>query len=398
MKDRDDSLLIHNTVSMTDSSESLRECQMNVIRNRIAVIATVALLFSGVPLLLTVSTGIIPLRRRINPPVIEIPLGDLSDVTPPIHISNRKTQRPPPSAIAWLMSFPNSGTSYTMRLITRTTKTLVATNYQKTESSEERQLYPVYSGHSEGPFWPDPNQSQYRTPPSYVLTKTHCGSRCNDCGPVYYLRDFKDFEKLCSTGSKLERSPDGREESITVSYNNTQVKRAIHLIRNPFDNVVARFHLERHRMVKSNETDKLAQFPDSREGFRNFCGDMNHRWHDEVKRFWLKDEIGMMRDLPCRDDFFRYVVWHNLAFAVTHEKLRIPSLVVHYEDYEERFKETVSELFDFLDLEPETEPYPFHKGHTYHDYFTTDERIAAARAMKIISTNTTWDNIVHYFL
>ena len=286
-----------------------------------------------------------------------------------------------------------------MRLVTRTTKTLVATNYQKTESSEERQLYPVYSGHAEGPFWPNPNQSQYRPPPSYVLTKTHCGSRCNDCGPVYYLRDFKDFLELCSTGSKLEQSPNnGQEETITVAYNTTRVKKAVHLIRNPFDNVVARFHLERHGMIKSNDTDRLAQYPNSRDGFRTFCFAMNDRWNDDVERFWLKDEIGMMRDIPCRDDFFRYIVWHNLAFTATDEQLRIPSLVVHYEDYEERFHETVSGLFDFLDLEPETEPYPFQKGHSYHDYFTAGERIAAAQAMKIISTTATWNNIVHYFL
>jgi uncharacterized membrane protein len=31
-------------------------------------------------------------------------------------------------------------------------------------------------------------------------------------------------------------------------------------------------------------------------------------------------------------------------------------------------------------------------------YYTTDERVAAAQAMKIISTSTTWNNIVRYFL
>lgn len=91
---------------MTDSSDSLaRECQMNVIRNRLAVIATVALFFAGIPLLLTASTGTNSPRRRIHQPVIEIPSGDvsLSDVTT-IQVT---PQRPP--AIAWLMSFPNSG-------------------------------------------------------------------------------------------------------------------------------------------------------------------------------------------------------------------------------------------------------------------------------------------------
>jgi hypothetical protein len=386
--------------------ERRRECQMMIVRRRIAAIVIgVAMIYGCVPLLLSAMDN--TTRRRANEPALRLPLYKAMAVRGEIQPEMETTlpSKPaehsdsPPLNIAWLMSFPNSGTSYTMRMIARTTQTLVATNYQKTESSEERRLHPVYAGNSEGPFWPDPEHSNYKRPPTYVLTKTHCGSRCNDCAPSIYLRDVNldAFPTLCASGSKLKASPDGSEQVVGVEYNVTNVKRAIHLIRNPFDNVVSRFHLERHRMIKSNDTDKLRAFPDSREGFRNFCRHMNNKWKDEVESRWLTNEIGMLRDVPCRDDFFRYVIWHNLAFTTTDDQLRLPTYILYYEDYSDRFNETVTDLLDFLDLSQETEPYTFHKGHAYDDYFTADERQAVRAAAKIISSNTTWNNIKHYF-
>jgi hypothetical protein len=369
---------------------SRRECRMKVIRKKLALLAVAATVYICVPLLLTSYSDVIP-RRRINQPTpLQPPLNEVA-------ASSDIEEEWDGPLIAWLMSFPNSGTSYTMRLISRTSQTLVATNYQKTESSQERQLHPVYSGHSEGPFWPDPDQSQYNRPPSYVLTKTHCGSRCNDCGPYYYLKDSRSFQNMCASGSKLEVSPDGTQQTVTVGYNTSLVHKAIHLIRNPFDNVVSRFHLERHRMMKINNTEKLARFPESRQGFRSFCRYMDDKWKDEVEGWWLTDEIGIMRNIPCRDDFFRYIVWHNLAFDATDNKMDIPTYILHYEDYSERFNETVTGLLNFLDLQQENDPYPFHKGHTYLDYFTPEEKEAVKQAMKIISIDQTWHFIQHYF-
>jgi len=393
--------MIHNnTREMVE--ESRRECEMRVVRSRIALIAAVAVVYACFPLWITSFSTKIP-RRRTNEPTLDLPLGEVA-LTDSIQLELNRTsstrQRKADTShlnIAWLMSFPNSGTSYTMRLIARTTQTLVATNYQYTESSEERQLHPVFDDHSEGPFWPDPEESPYRPPPRYVLTKTHCGARCNDCSPLYYLRDTKDFERVCSTGSKLEVTSDGQEESVVVEYNATKVQKAVHLIRDPFDNVVSRFHLERHRMMKANDTESLSQFTDSRQGFRSFCRYMDDKWRDEVEATWMTDEIGIMRNIPCRDDFFRYVIWHNLAFMATDGKLRIPSMILYYEDYSERFNETVKDLLDFLDLKQVTEPYPFHGGHTYDDYFTEQERESAKQAVKIISSKTTWHHVRHYF-
>lgn len=306
------------------------------------------------------------------------------------------SQSSPWPRIVWLMSFPNSGTSYTMRLVSRTTHTLTATNYI-TESSQGRQLHPVYFNHSEGPFWPGPNQSQYVRPSNYVLTKTHCGNRCNDCVPKHYLDGPLSFARQCSSGSKSEMALDGQEQTVRAMYDSQLVHKAVHLIRNPFDNIVSRFHLERHKMMKLNATQMLAFFPDSREGFRRFCGYMDYKYKSMVEASWLADKGTAMRNVRCRDDFFRYVQWHNHAFTTTDELLQLPTFILHYEDFVKSFSEKVSELLDFLDLEQVSDPYPFKQGHSYDDYFSKDERNAVKDAMKSLSTPTTWQHIQHYF-
>lgn len=298
--------------------------------------------------------------------------------------------------IVWLMSFPNSGTSYTMRLVKQTSQTLVATNYQKTESYEGRQLHPVYSNYSVGPFWPDPNQTKYLRPSSYVLTKTHCGTRCNDCRPSDYLNDPLSFTRKCFSGSISKVTSNGEQKTVNVAYSSKLVYKAIHLIRDPYDNIVSRFHLERHRMEKEKDKEALSLYPDSQEGFRRFCQDQDDKFLSEVEVSWLAENEGM-RNVLCRDDFYRYVLWHNLAFTTTKDILKLPTYILHYEDYSDSFDMTVSKLLSFLDLKQAGEPYPFKKGHTYEDYFSQEERKAVKEAMKASSIPETWQNIQHYF-
>lgn len=59
-----------------------------------------------------------------------------------------------PLEIAWLMSFPNSGTSYTTRLIRRASLTSSASNYGKENLSGDS--VPVFADQPTGPYWVDP--------------------------------------------------------------------------------------------------------------------------------------------------------------------------------------------------------------------------------------------------
>jgi len=79
--------------------------------------------------------------------------------------------------IAWLMAFPNAGTSFTSRFVRETTRTLSASNYadETEKGSLEGLRWPIFADQPDGPFWikpDDPNEVlTYQEPNRYILTK-----------------------------------------------------------------------------------------------------------------------------------------------------------------------------------------------------------------------------------
>lgn len=315
--------------------------------------------------------------------------------------------------LAWLMSFPNSGTSYTMSLVSRASGHLVGTNYGAESAIDHNGTsIPVLMSNLEeivdpkqtgGPFWADIGVYKHRTPPStYIMTKTHCGGRCETCGPSHYVESPHSFLIQCKTGSKVNRNQHGHRQKHRYDYDANRVYKAIHLIRNPFDNVVSRFHLQNKHMIRDNQTVAVqvrVGYEQSKEGFRSFCADLTTYYEKETKgsRFVDQSVLQMVTSVPCYLDFFRYIQWHNLAFTTTDELLNIPTHLLYYEDYERRFDETVSELLDFLHLPNNGNATVFQRGKTYVDYFTAHERELLRNGSQILSSKKTWDSIQRYF-
>mmetsp|Transcript_5939 Transcript_5939/g.14751 ORF Transcript_5939/g.14751 Transcript_5939/m.14751 type:complete len:643 (+) Transcript_5939:420-2348(+) len=234
--------------------------------------------------------------------------------------------------IAWLASFPNSGTSFTMTMVARATNTTFATNYgiEANYGSRATPSLPIYPRHPEGPYMPDPETSfHHRSLPygKHVITKTHCGGYCVNCGPDEYSygyrkddggdeqeqkheprdatddndqdKDYTEYDEYddhhhlaaleflqdCASGHAI----DDRGNLVDVSYPPERVSRVIHLIRNPFHNVIARFHLERKHHGDANTTEDrtwLESHPDNHEGLDLFCKEQNQeRWDQETKFF-----------------------------------------------------------------------------------------------------------------
>lgn len=75
--------------------------------------------------------------------------------------------------MVWLMSFPNSGTSFTSRLVRDATKTVSASNYaDETPTGQLGIREQVYPEKVEGPFWIKPEASpEFVEPAKYILTK-----------------------------------------------------------------------------------------------------------------------------------------------------------------------------------------------------------------------------------
>jgi len=90
-------------------------------------------------------------------------------------------------------------------------------------------------------------------------------------------------------------------ESIEVMdhYSTDLVAGAVHLIRDPFDNVISRFHLTLNRFGRRNQSDKLAKYPRSKEGFRALCMDWGNSFYDEEKASKFYDDVFEdVKDIP----------------------------------------------------------------------------------------------------
>lgn len=122
-------------------------------------------------MLLQVSERVLPIQHKT---VLEPDGGGGSRHLQAIP-SNADRERPlPGKKIAWLMSFPNSGTSFTSRLVRDATKTVSASNYaDETPTGKKGIKEAVFPDqYPEGPFWIKPEASpEFVEPDKIVLTK-----------------------------------------------------------------------------------------------------------------------------------------------------------------------------------------------------------------------------------
>ena len=199
--------------------------------------------------------------------------------------------RIPPIAVLSLGN-QNSGTSYTNLLVKRVTGQHIATNYGG--ESEGNAVFPTSP---DGPFWVESSDmSRYQKPHSgYLITKTHCGSRCNRCLPEKYILSGPQFLNKCFETTPVQK----KTNQSKTYYERDRVHRAIHIIRDPFDNAVARYHLALKGVNTTiNATTSL---PKSREGFRAFCDELGERFLDVEKNVSIFQSIfHVMKDIPCR--------------------------------------------------------------------------------------------------
>lgn len=115
-----------------------------------------------------------------------------NDTSPSLHTTGGTSSL----QIAWLMSFPNSGTSYTSKLIRHVSLTRTASNYGNEERGAVGLSVAVFSDQPTGPFYQNAFiHPEYTLPQNYALTKTHCGCRCEMCGP-YQVRAISAFGVL----------------------------------------------------------------------------------------------------------------------------------------------------------------------------------------------------------
>ena len=300
--------------------------------------------------------------------------------------------------IAWLMSYPNSGTSFTMMCTERTSNLSTATNYGDEVTTSEDYSLSIYPRHPEGPFWEGLSGKMgaiRHLPERYVLVKTHCGSRCITCPPAEYVETYDSFVDACRLSSGRVAPDRTRKEYL---YPMDRVKKAIHLIRNPFHNFVARYHLERKNAITKGKTKEewVERHPSDATGFQRWCYELDEMFKKEEDQTFEHDMIRQLRLSPCHAEVFKYIQWHNLAFQLT-QKHGIDTLIVYYEDYAANFNQTVQSILDFLELPTAQHPEQFEPGHEYNQFYTSLDKRRIRLLVEQIASETTWSHIKRYF-
>ena len=367
-------------------------------------------------------------------------------------VTKPKKQQKDPFAnkpkMVWLMSYPNSGTSYTMMMVARgasarkqmcsldfeitqgfefksltnllslsilyyfpihhllnnlpASNRATATNYGREVTTAPTPNTPLYDGHYEGPYI-QPNKRSL--PNDYILVKTHCGGRCIPCGPDKYIINQHDFAKECRRGSGL--FPNATNNFEIVHYPEDWVHKAIHLIRSPFDNLVSRFHLERKHLEETANAQKLERYPNNATGFQQFCADMNAQYGpsgsgSSKSSLLPSDVVQLMTGIPCHAEFYKWTQWHNHVFSMLQPNQQStapkkPTLLLHYEDYERDWNATTDKLFDFLHLQKIGAHKEFSARHDYGPYFTPQQRTMARKLVQRLASSATWEQTHHYF-
>jgi hypothetical protein len=295
--------------------------------------------------------------------------------------------------VAQLLSYPNSGTSYTHHNTRFLTNRTTATTSGDVDPESRRPLRPDTPYRAPYVVRPD------LLPPTggLVLTRTHCEGHCFTCRPA--SESTETFELQCRTGAWNNGTHHVDPYGMDI------VKRFVHLIRDPLDNCVSRMHHGIKTLKPDNgrvdEVQALAR-DNPVSGLDAWCA-----YLDELSRPFLPATIMERADaidllnIPCHAEFIRYVAWHNAAYQMTMVKYAatVPTYHLYYENYTTNFDGVVRELYeDFLQYPPiSAHPRPFIAGKTYHYLFSPQHQLDVARLVRTLALPPVWELLRHYF-
>lgn len=298
--------------------------------------------------------------------------------------------------VAWLMSFPNSGTSFTLHMTREASNTTTATNYAGEGDIKDLPSEQVIEGRigEQGPFL-ELIRNRYTNIPQYILTKTHCAGFCSKCGPYKLLFETpRSFMRGCLSGTKAVRKRNGIE-LVETMYNPLLVTKAIHIFRHPLDNIVARFHLEFNEEQAASNTKYVERYPKNAAGFQAWCA-RSDKTRDLMETRYLDETLqDKLQEVPCFNELFKYVQWHNMAFYTTHE-MNLDVLYMHYHEYDQDFEKARDKVLKFLELPLVGTGVEFHSGKVYRHYYSREDKIAIRDFIQEYASRDTWNMIKGY--
>jgi len=286
---------------------------------------------------------------------------------------------------AWFMSFPGSGVAYFMHLIHVTTGRSTATNYGHSIMRRDGSFYKARgtstSIYQNGPVYLAPYLVKKM---SYVATRTHGDGYCLVCHPNKYF--YSNLFWKSASGVQMRNG-----KPVSLQYDASQVKRMIHLIRNPFDVVVSRFHSHVGGMKRgATKPDLSSRYPLNPAGFKKWCKDQDTTY-EKVELAWLPARIrGFSKYVPCRQEFMKYALFNTKVSKMAHAR-GIETLIVTYDAYFTDLGGTVKKVNNFLQLPtlPAVNP-PRKKIQKFPEYYTVAEKGIVQRLLKNLIVPPLW--------
>jgi len=224
------------------------------------------------------------------------------------------------------------------------------------------------------------------------------------CTPASYIQTEASFEEACRT--IIDRDVHGTyETSITPK---ADISKVIHLIRDPFSNIVSRFHsylFEKNAKHAAHELPNLSPSNRNAEGFKVWCRaidtDATLSELEQESTLIPREIKELMEQVPCHSEFYKYVSWHNHVVEMAWNE-DYPSLNVFYEDYatETEQRQQAIKMSEFLD-EPIVDIDKVLSEslvvRSYRDHYTVNERLNAEKLVKALSLRNTWILLERYF-
>lgn len=239
--------------------------------------------------------------------------------------------------------------------------------------------------------------------PLNVLVETHCTGKCRsddecrsiDNGTQSFLTGCLLDQKVVSlwTNKGVTKPVVDAVPEMSVFAGNV-----IHQIRHPLDTIVSRFHQEYNNRVRIGDRAFLKSFPLSQGGFHRWCTGDDPKMQNGIRGSESPDRK-LSTAIPCQNEFFRYVQWHNVALAAT-QGLHIPVMAVRVEDLSDDSTDSRTRrerVLDILNLRGKhvAQARIMHTAE-YADYFNAQERNSIRTYLHDFATIETWSQIRDY--
>ena len=342
----------------------------------------------------------------------------------------------------FLLTYPMSGTTYTMELIHKATSIAIATNDDKFNpyrdpNNNDNNIRPICMDypsltttstntndnndnnelHVGYPIWTHSFENGSLPSNSNILTLSHCSGYCmTPCSPMEYVHTISSFEESCrqiiiNNNNQQQHQQQQGQQIVSYMYiPQDKIKGVIHLIRDPLSNIVSRFH--EYVLMNQNWLQQQQQqggenssSSSSQQNFKSWCHEIDtsnttlleleqssHLFSTEMKH--------LMKTIPCHSEFVKYILWHNNVVEMSWSS-GLNSIQVYFEDFaNDNVKHlTVEEMTKFLGYELKSSDLPVFLGERKYreGYYTEDEVKALMVFIRYMSVGNTWDYLKRYF-